>query len=61
MGENRLTPAKRHISVPMETSVSNTSSATHVTIFFPSGVMATGPAVCNGAIERAFLKLYRNQ
>lgn len=37
------------------------SSETQVTILFPSDVIATGPAVYNGPIERAFLKLLKDQ
>ena len=52
-----LTPAKRHISTPALMSVRSASSPTQVTSLDPSGVIATGPAVCSGATTRPFLKL----
>lgn len=54
---NPLTPENRHISSPLETSVSRISSSTQVIILVPSGVTATAPAVCKGPIDRAFLNL----
>jgi len=56
-----LTPTKRHILVPFFTSVMIASSATHVTIFVPSGVMATGPEICNGSMACAFLNLSKSK
>lgn len=53
-----LTPANRQISDPVVTSVRRTWSLTHVKSFVASGVAATGPAVCSGAIHRPFLKLW---
>ena len=53
-----LTPAKRHISTPALMSVRSASSPTQVTSRDPSAVIATGPAVCKGAMTRPFLKLY---
>jgi hypothetical protein len=52
------TPIKRHIVTPVETFVKSTSAETLVAILFPSVVIATGPEVYNGAMERAFLNLY---
>ena len=54
-----LTPRNRHISTPAFTSVRRASSPTQVTSLEPSGVRATGPAVCRGAMTLPFLKLQR--
>jgi len=55
--KEKLTSAKRQISVPLDISVKSTSSDTQVMILVASGVMAIGPEECNGLIARAFLKL----
>jgi hypothetical protein len=56
-----LTPEKRQTSVPSDTFVNSTSSATQVTICVPSDVIATVPEVCKGRMDLAFLNLNKDK
>jgi hypothetical protein len=55
--KRRRTPAKRHISFPVSTSLRTASSPMQVTSLRPSCDTATGPPVYSGLIALAFLKL----
>ena len=57
--QKKPTPSNLHISPPSDASVMRASVSTQVNNLVPSGLRATGPLVCRGAITRDFLNLRR--